>query len=456
MKSILFLTLAVILVWGLSGSAAQYQVVDLGEQGTLYGYFLWRPLRLNDQGVVCGTALSAETNQFVAFSWSQGGDFTYAPISTGASWSSVINNSGVVVGTVEKNYSEASAFYWDQNTEVSYLSVTGNICTQANGVNENQVIAGWYATKLSMSNYATAVVWSGSESWPIPRLNLTAKDDFNLALAINNKNQVVGYSGSGETRRGFIWTMGDISAQDLGLLAGTVSTVPTGINDAAVVVGYSVDAGYQEMAFIWQNGAIAALPMIGEGSKALGLNEKKEIVGTYIKGEQSYACLWAEGVPYNLNELVAEAGWVLQEAQDINESGWIVGTGTNPQGEAFHGYLLIPQQGGEVLEAEITLAPGHFNLNSNAPWITCTIWAPAGYTIADIHLNSIRLNGSISAVRCHWNELENTVVAQFKASQVRPLLISDEVELAISGELADQNLFQGTGTILVMDKGKKK
>jgi hypothetical protein len=146
----------------------------------------------------------------------------------------------------------------------------------------------------------------------------------------------------------------------------------------------------------------------------------------------------------------------LQEAQDINESGWIVGTGTNPQGEAFHGYLLIPQQGGDVLETEIARAPSHFNLNSKVPRITCTIWAPAGYTIADIHLNSIRLNGTIAAVRTCLNEAESTVTAQFKASQVRPLLISDEVELAISGELTDQNLFQGTGTIRVMDKGKKK
>lgn len=454
MKSILFLTLAVVLVWGLSGSAAQYQVIDLGEQGTLYGYFLWRPLHLNDQGVVCGTAPS-ETNQFVGFRWSQETGCTLAPISEGASWSSGINNSGVVVGTVQKNDFEASAFYWDQNTEALYLSVTGKICTQATDINENQVIAGWYATNLSMSNYATAVVWSGSEAWPIPRLNLVSTDQFNLATAINNKNQVVGYSGRGDTRRGFIWTMGDISAQDLGLLGGTVSTVPAGINDAGVVVGYSVDAGYQEKAFIWQNGAIAALPMIGEGGKALGLNEKKEIVGTYIESGQSYACLWAEGVPYNLNEVAAEAGWVLQEAQDINESGWIVGTGTNPQGEAFHGYLLIPQQGGEVLEAEIALAPGHLNLNSNAPWITCTIWAPAGYTIADIRLSSIRLNGTIAAVRTFLNEAENTVTAQFAVSQVRPLLISDEVELAISGELADQNQFQGTGTILVMDKAKK-
>ncbi len=459
MKSILFLVLVMVLVWGLSGSAAQYQVIDLGEQGSFWGE-LWRPLHLNDQGVVCGTAPS-ETNQWVAFSWRQGGGFSYVPADSGwAGWSSGINNSGVVAGTMEQlGVYLDRAFSWTANDPIYLKPYSFKMkSASAMGINEAGVIAG-YAEEPMTTNSAIAVVWTDPDNTqvlptPIPRLYLS--DTFNLVTAINNKNQVVGYSGSGDTRRGFIWTMGDTAAQELGLLAGTVSTVPTGINDAAVVVGYSVDAGYHEMAFIWQNETIAALPMIGEGSKALGLNEKKEIVGTYIKGEQSYACLWAEGVPYNLNELAAEAGWVLQEAQDINESGWIVGTGTNPQGEAFHGYLLIPQQGGDVLETEIALAPSHFNLNSNVPRITCTIWAPAGYTIADIHLNSIRLNGTIAAVRTFLNEAESTVTAQFKASQVRPLLISDEVELAISGELTDQNLFQGTGTIRVMDKGKKK
>lgn len=452
MKGKIFLALLMVLSWGLAGSAAQYQVIDLGEQGTFWGE-LWGPLHLNDPGVVCGTA-PAETSQWVAFSWSQVGDFTYAPISEGASWSSGINNSGAVVGTVELPGGYlGNAFCWTETGVVYMPKYSFKLnSTSAMGINEAGVIAG-YAENLTSPGLAAAVVWQdGIAAATIPMLEGSV---FNLATAINNQNQVVGYSGSGDTRRGFIWTMGDLAAQELGLVGGTVSTVPTGINDAAVVVGYSVDAGYQEQAFIWQNGAMAVLPMIGEQSKALGLNEKKEIVGTYREGERSYACLWADGVPYNLNELAA-AGWVLQEAQDINESGWIVGTGTNPQGEAYHGYLLIPQQGGEVLKTEIALAPSHFNLNSNAPWITCTIWAPAGYTIADIALSSIRLNGTIAAVRAFLNEAEGTVTAQFDAAKVRPLLVSDEVELAISGELADQNLFQGTGTIRVMDKGKKK
>jgi len=45
----------------------------------------------------------------------------------------------------------------------------------------------------------------------------------------------------------------------------------------------------------------------------------------------------------DLNTLIDPAsGWTLLEARDINNSGWIVGHGFNPQGE-YHAFLLVPE-----------------------------------------------------------------------------------------------------------------
>ena len=44
----------------------------------------------------------------------------------------------------------------------------------------------------------------------------------------------------------------------------------------------------------------------------------------------------------DLNDLVDPAsGWTLTVAQSINDSGWIVGYGTNPAGQT-HAFLLTP------------------------------------------------------------------------------------------------------------------
>jgi hypothetical protein len=45
----------------------------------------------------------------------------------------------------------------------------------------------------------------------------------------------------------------------------------------------------------------------------------------------------------DLNTLIDPAGgWTLVSAYDMNASGWIVGKGTNPQGEK-HAFLLVPE-----------------------------------------------------------------------------------------------------------------
>lgn len=55
-----------------------------------------------------------------------------------------------------------------------------------------------------------------------------------------------------------------------------------------------------------------------------------------------HAFLYSGGAMTDLNTLIdPTSGWILQQATAINDSGWIVGFGTNSLGQA-HAFLLTP------------------------------------------------------------------------------------------------------------------
>ena len=52
--------------------------------------------------------------------------------------------------------------------------------------------------------------------------------------------------------------------------------------------------------------------------------------------------LWEDETAYDLNQFIPSGSdWTLRHAYDINEAGWIVGTGR--YGGTDHAFLLIPE-----------------------------------------------------------------------------------------------------------------
>jgi hypothetical protein len=108
------------------------------------------------------------------------------------------------------------------------------------------------------------------------------------------------------------------------------------------------------------------------------------------------------------------------------------------------------------IPAEVRIVPRTLNLTSKGNWITCYIWLPEGYDVADIDPNSIRLEDEIEPESLKIDEQQQVVVVKFNRSEVQAILTSGEVEMTVSGELTDRTRFEGNDIIRVIDKADKK
>jgi probable HAF family extracellular repeat protein len=179
-----------------------------------------------------------------------------------------------------------------------------------------------------------------------------------LASAVNDAGTVVGFSYTGAWTyslagsiggavtqpMAFSWDNGTLTS--LGTLGGLAS-IATSVNSAGVIVGQSTLASAEPIdtkgrAFIYENGAMTQLNEIAGAIMSLAndINDTGDIVGTVKTPAGSKAFLYRNDVMIDLNSLIAPAGWVLREATSINADGYITGYGTfNGQTTAF---LLSP------------------------------------------------------------------------------------------------------------------
>ncbi len=109
---------------------------------------------------------------------------------------------------------------------------------------------------------------------------------------------------------------------DLGALPGGYETVASKINNRGQVVGSTHDAGGFLRPFIYSDGVMTAVPLVGLG---LDINDSGAVVGQYTANNQAHGFLYSGGVVTDLNPLLAGADWVA--AAGINAAGQIVGWG---------------------------------------------------------------------------------------------------------------------------------
>jgi len=107
------------------------------------------------------------------------------------------------------------------------------------------------------------------------------------------------------------------------------------------------------------------------------------------------------------------------------------------------------------IEGRINVYPDLLSLNSRSRWITVYIEFPEGYDLADIDVNTIRLNGLVSPVYTlpisdhDLDEILDMAVI-FRRSDVQKILeVGEKVGIVIAGALIDGTSFGGFDIIEV-------
>ena len=110
---------------------------------------------------------------------------------------------------------------------------------------------------------------------------------------------------------------------------------------------------------------------------------------------------------------------------------------------------------GQLVPAEARIVPRTINLASKGKWITCYIWLPDEYDVADIEPNSVLLEAEIKPEQFSVDEQQQVATARFSREDVLPILEVGDINLKITGRLTDGTVFEATDTIRVLSKAGK-
>ncbi len=316
-----------------------------------------------------------------------------------------INNNSQVVGDSSTNSDEDRAFLWDSTTGMQDLGILGAASSYrysvAYGINDNSQVVGISVSSDNSPILSFAFLWEPTMGMQDLGVLGVPNNRYSEAYAINNKGQIVGnlrtsnnsyyyflwdkvtgmqnlsdfgdlgslndhssllnnkgqivgsLTKSNDNLRAFLWDS-TTGMQELGVLGtrtdGLSASVGNGINDNSQVVGASTTNNSDEgHACLWDSTTETQdLGVLGtfDGetfSEAYDINNKGQVVGISTSSKGKYRpFLWENGLMSDLNNLIdPDSGWVLYEANAINDLGQIVGSGAfNGQGRAF---LLTPQ-----------------------------------------------------------------------------------------------------------------
>ena len=312
-------------------TAATYSVIDLGSLGNpgcqAHG--------IDSAGQITGEATTA-SGQSHAFVYS-GGALADLGIAATIASGRAINGSGQIAGYYyDRSY---QAFLWDRG-KTRDLGDLGGSYAAAYALNSVGHVCGSSFTRTHREH---AFFWGGRRMIDLGTLG----GGHSSARGINGSDQVVGYAylASGAFHA-FVWSGGTM--RDLGTLGGDYSSAYA-VNDAGQIVGQASTASNAAVhAALWSGGSVQDLGDLGSGvSSAFAINFRgTQIVGSAEVPSTSgfvayHAFVWSGGAMQDLNDLIPQGtGWVLEEADGINDAGQIIGWGTR-NGEV-HGFLLQP------------------------------------------------------------------------------------------------------------------
>ncbi len=270
---------------------------------------------ISDTGIVAGNLTSSESGAYTVFSsqgvyWrdAQAYPLHLPPRVGGQTAFSDINSQGDLVGQIFDNGPVE-----EQNAHTAFLYRGGRMTILGDG------------SALCVNNKRQVVI---ERSMPGV-----------YRFYAHDKGQDVGV-GATDT---FLWTRGKLRPILTPPAYGGFNGI-AGLNDSGMIAG-TLATGHLSRFFtsdtidhaaVWRDGRTHDLGTLGgESNTALGLNNQGMVVGKSEialpdgrGGERTHAFFWRGGRLRDLNALLpARSGWVLYEADAVNDRGWIVGAG---------------------------------------------------------------------------------------------------------------------------------
>jgi probable HAF family extracellular repeat protein len=178
----------------------------------------------------------------------------------------------------------------------------------------------------------------------------TGDDPSGNALWINDKGQIVGFTGAcAATNHAVVW---DKDHDNVSTLPDNATGAEAfGNNNRGQIVGFvgAPNSGIPNAA-LWQNDTLINLGLLSEdlGGIASGINDKGQVVGSNFdsQGNWNHAFIWQNGVMTDLNTLFpANSNLRAVMANKINERGQISGMAivrNGPDKDNIHAFIATP------------------------------------------------------------------------------------------------------------------
>ena len=326
-----------------ASDAAQYTVADIG---AFPGGVISQAFAINKSGQVTGFA-TAPVVVHDAFLYSlSGGLHDLSTLGGDESEAEGINDSSQVVGwSLTTNDAAGNPFLYTPGSgmvDIGPLVGSG----VANDVNNSTQVTGWADRIVGSTLTERGFIFTPGVGTITLGAFGTHDSNRSHAQSINDSGQVAGWSDlDNNNYHAFLYSGGVMS--DIGTLGGTLSR-GFGINASGQVTGFANtknDAGRHGFLYTPVSG-MADLGVVpgGVASDGLGLNDSGQVVGYTEMFDNTFrAWLYTAGAGMqDLNTLIpAGSGWMLSQATAINNTGQIVGYGTNPAGHT-DAFLLTP------------------------------------------------------------------------------------------------------------------
>ena len=338
MKTTLQMSIAVFTCFSALSNAVVYNVIDLGEG---------HPYSINDHGQIVGE-VSGQATLFDATGSGNNINLGNLPW-VGQSTAYSINNNGQIVGSAQDGSGRMLVLF-DATCGGNNIKLGGlegdpyGGAGLAYAINDNGQIVGYTHRP---GGAVEAIQFNRLVGGNNIRLTYRAS----TAYSINKSGQIVGNSadGYGNPLACIFDPMGGEIKIHLGTLGGSDSIAKSN-NDSGQIVGMATNLmGYNRATFFDETGGgnnINLGTLGGDYSIANSINNHGHIVGTSTTLQDNMkATLFdatGSGANIDLNTLIDPLlGWSLEVAYSINNNGWIVGTGIDPDGYN-KAYLLTP------------------------------------------------------------------------------------------------------------------